>query len=64
MKQEKYYGIEEAAEMLGVSKQRVYQLIKKGILQPVNPIRRLEIPESEIEKELEFRKRLEERRQK
>jgi excisionase family DNA binding protein len=64
MKGKKTYGIEEAAEILGVSRQRIYQLIKNGILQPINPIRRLEIPESEIEKEIEFRKKLEERRQK
>lgn len=62
MKQEKTYGIEEAAEMLGVSRQRIYQLIKMGILQPINPIRRMEIPESEIDKEIEFRKKLKERR--
>lgn len=62
MKQEKTYGIEEAAEMLGVSRQRIYQLIKTGILQPINPIRRMEIPESEILKEIEFRKKLQERR--
>lgn len=62
MKKEKTYGIEEAAEKLGVSRQRIYQLIKRGILQPINPIRRLEISESEIEKEIEFRKRLKERR--
>lgn len=62
MEQEKTYSMEEAAEILGITRQRMYQLVRSGIIRPVHPKNRLEISQSEIDKEIEFRKKLQERR--